>query len=148
MAINDLSFYDDTGSCEGYVFDLNADDWKDYLGASPALIPRLGDEPIEKIGMLHFIEIEEDARCQGHGNRLLGQMLSAFQGAGAETFFLIASCDDEGGPDLPGWYAKSGFEVVHDLGYGAAVMIRGSEDLIADCREITGYVQPSTPEMA
>ena len=150
MAVTDLSIFEDFGSCEGFVYDLSDKNWREYLGSefnAPMIIPRIAEEPIEKIGILKALYVEEERRGHGHGKRLLEQMQQAFDNEGVDTYILVADKEEDNEIDLVEWYQQYGFETVRDKKY-CAVMIFGSEDLIDDCREITGYVPDDAYTMA
>ena len=120
---------DEHYSVEGYVTDTDAeqvDNWLSYRHHinDPALVEMIQSR-FKKIAFLNNINVEEEARGEGHGNFLMESFINEAVDYGAEAIFLIADMaeDQQEGFDLIKWYEGWGFEIIHQSSGGPLMML-------------------------
>lgn len=137
----DCSFSDACASIEGYVCDLDDETWSDYLddmGMRCQMIDAIAVAPCSKVGVIKNLNVEAVFRNEGHGTRLLADLLETFDWHGAEIMILFADMEEANEISLTEWY--EGFDFVRvDRDEAAPCMMIATEDLIATIRDINGY---------
>jgi GNAT superfamily N-acetyltransferase len=121
----------ENGSAEGYVTDPanepNFGNWLDKEGCRnrPAVMDALVG-PV--IAILKNMHVDDDARGNGEGNKLMGNFLETASSLGATTIVLLADTQDDqngSGLDLVAFYEGWGFRVV-DQTSGGPIMVLNS----------------------
>jgi len=129
------------GSVAAYVCDLMDESWEDYLdemGVRDQMISAIRNAPVQRIGVLRGLEVKHDDRGEGHGNRMLTNLLDSFEDLGANVVFLFADMDEHNAFDLTDWYARFGFERV-DNDRSAPCMMIAAPELMAEVRAVNGF---------
>lgn len=110
------------GSAEGYVADTDAEQLGNWLGRFNYDNPELvGDiRRYGRFAVLNNINVNEDARGQGHGDDLLYEFLDQAEALGADLCMLVADTAEEQqkGFDLIRWYERNDFEEVAEVSGG------------------------------
>ncbi|MFG6572232.1 hypothetical protein ACGYLO_11565 [Sulfitobacter sp. 1A13353] len=129
------------GSVDAFVCDLVDDSWEDYLdmmGVRTAMIETLRDAPVQRVAVLRGLEVNPDDRGEGHGHRMMANLLDSFDDLGANITFLFADMEECNDFDLTEWYAGYGFERV-DNDEAAPCMMIASPEIIAEVRAANAF---------
>lgn len=136
----DVTIANSNGGVEGYVADVFNDNLEDYLEnetqSATDLLEALGDE-VGNVAVLKTLHVEEHARGQGQGAKLLDEFMRNV--GKADAIILVADTYEPqaDGFDLTRFYKKHGFESVADA-WSGPVMVRPAA-LAHRLRELTGY---------
>jgi GNAT superfamily N-acetyltransferase len=129
------------GCIEGYVCDLIDESWEDYLnemGVRTEMIEAIRRAPLQRVAVLRGLEINPDDRGEGHGHKMVSNLLDTFEDLGATITLLFADMEECNAFDLTRWYARYGFEHVDDDKSAPCMMIAGPEILAEVCKA-NGY---------
>lgn len=116
---------DDTliGSFEGYVVNKNEENWKNFLKKEVSeskvadfLIDRIENSNATTVAILRNINVEEEYKGNGYGNKLMSLFIESAGNNGADIFLLVADKmeSQNEGFDLRNWYEGYGYEQVFD----------------------------------
>jgi len=129
------------GSIEGYVCDLIDESWEDYLdemGVRTEMIEAIRRAPLQRVAILRGLEINPDDRGEGHGHKMVSNLLDSFEDLGSNVTLLFADMEEINDFDLTRWYARYGFERVDNDTSAPCMMIAGPE-ILTEVRRINGY---------
>lgn len=120
---------DDQYSMEGYVTDTGSeqiDNWLSYRHhINDKNLVEMIRTRFKKIAFLNNINVEEDARGEGHGNYLMESFIEEATDHNAEAIILLADIaeDQQEGFDLVKWYEGWGFKIIHQSSGGPLMMM-------------------------
>jgi len=126
---------------DAFVCDLIDESWEEYLdmmGVKTAMLEALRDAPIQRIAVLRGLEVNPDDRGEGHGHRMMADLLDSFDDLGANITLLFADMEEVNDFDLTQWYARYGFERV-DNDEAAPCMMIANPETLADVRKVNDY---------
>lgn len=128
-SVQNIDIIEDYGSAEGYVADTNAEQLQNWLDRfnfrNDAFVADLRIK-YDRFAVLNNINVNEEFRGRGQGDKLLGEFLEKAGQKGAGVVLLVADTAEEQavGFDLIDWYERNDFEEIQEV-IGGHLMMYG-----------------------
>jgi N-acetylglutamate synthase-like GNAT family acetyltransferase len=115
------------GGASGYVVESSREQVRNYLGDFTDQAPKIAawlTARVGYVGVLKNLNVDEEARGQGTGTRLLEGFLDEALQHQAGAVILIADADEkqQAGFDLEHWYASHDFTAVMPTSAGPVMV--------------------------